>query len=105
MLVVEALTQIAILLLIPTIAPSPMTRSHSLDEAQFTAAGLKALGFDSVLGAAGADLNYPETVVYAEEAVLRPAARAHRLHAARARRSYNMRKTFASSFQLNLKSF
>jgi hypothetical protein len=101
MLVVEALTQIALLLLIPTIAPSPMTRSHSLDEAQFTAAGLKALGFDSVLGAAGADLNYPETVVYAEEAVLRPAARANIVYTLPAHDDHNMRKAFASSLTIN----
>jgi hypothetical protein len=50
--------------------PFETDAAADLDEAQFTAAGLKALGFDSVLGAAGADLNYPETVVYAEEAVL-----------------------------------
>lgn len=41
-----------------------------LDEEQFSADGLRVLGYDSVLGAAGADLNYPETVVYTEAAAL-----------------------------------
>ena len=50
--------------------PFETDAAADLDEQQFTADGLRALGFDSVLGAAGVDLNYPETVVYTEAAAL-----------------------------------